>query len=160
MSQQDSNSTAAPAQSVQKNDTTPKIHIPILAGLGAAVLGLGVWILLCQKFQVLWMAPAIAYGIANAVKYTSKSKKPLFGLYSVLLSVIVAIIGNLTTAIMIMSKTGTPALQLASELNVDKALLYLSILSKDPINLLFYAATIVLGFWFAFKHQPTVMSVD
>lgn len=159
MSQQPENSAVQPP-SPQKNSTPPKIHVPLLAGLGAAVVGLIIWILLCQKFQALWMAPAIAYGIANAIKFTAKSKKPAFGLYSVLLSIFVAISGNLATAIYIMSKTGTPALQLASELNLDKALLYLSIMSKDPLNLLFYAATLFVGFWFAFKHQPTVMSVD
>jgi hypothetical protein len=123
----------------------------ITAGILAAAIGATLWILIAQKYQLTWMSAAVAFGIASAIRYAGKAKDFRFGIVGAFLSIIVALIGNLATAIFIVSKRGKTPSELLSQLDVSTAITFLKALS-GPMGIVFYIAVIYIGFWFSFKH--------
>lgn len=127
--------------------------IGIIAGIGATVAGTALWIFIARKYQLTWMPAVLAFGIASAIKYAGKAKKYWYGIIGAILSLITAVIGNLATAVFIVSKRGKSPIEIISELDIATSFTFLKALNGS-IGLFFYAATIYIGFWFSFQHTP------
>ena len=125
----------------------------ILAGVGAMLAGTVLWILVAQKYQVSWMSIVVAFGIASATKYAGKVTVWWPGAINAILALIAAIIGNLATAVYIVSKRGKTPGEIMAGMDVGTAVTFLKALS-GPVGIVFYALAIYVGFWFSFTHIP------
>lgn len=130
------------------------------AGILAATAGCALWIFIAQKYQLLWMSAAVAFGIASAIRYAGNTNHFVYGIYGAFLSAVVALAGNLATAIFIVSKRGKTPAEILSELDVGTAVTFLNALLNPPMGPIFYAAAIFLGFWFSFKHPVKSAEVE
>ena len=127
--------------------------IGIVAGFGAMLGGSALWIAVAQKYQITWMSIVVAFGIASAVKYAGKVTLWWPGVVSALFALIAAIVGNLATAVFIVSKRGKTPGEIISGMDIGTAITFLKALS-GPMGILMYLITLYVGFWFAFKHEP------
>jgi hypothetical protein len=132
---------------------TQNVPLGIGAGVGVAIVGTGLWIVIAQKYQITWMSVVIAFGIASAMKYAGKFKVMWPGIISAFLSIIAAVIGNLATAIVIVSKRGSTPGEIIAQLDIATAISFLKAIG-GPMGIIFYLVVLYVGFWFAFKHEP------
>lgn len=127
--------------------------IAVVSGIGAMAAGTALWILIAQRYQISGLSLAVAFGIASAIKYSGKTVDFRYGIAGGILSLIAAIAGNLATTIFILSKRGKTPMEILLQLDPATALSLLKALS-GPMGVLFYIATVGIGFWFAFRHIP------
>lgn len=132
-----------------------KVSIGILAGIGAMLAGTILWVLIAQKYKVSWMSIVVAFGIASATKYAGKVTVWWPGVINAVLALVAAVIGNLATAIYIVSKRGKTPGEILAGMDIGTAITFLKALS-GPIGIVFYALAIYVGFWFSFTHIPKI----
>jgi hypothetical protein len=154
----DSESTAQKSKRSASSGTN--LPLGFAAGVGAMIVGTLLWIVVARKFQAPWLSFTIAFGIASAVKYVGKSKDMRVGFVSAFLSLICAIIGNLMTAVFIFisKKGGTPG-EVIAQLDFGMAMAFLKAVGGS-FGILFYGATLYVGFWFSFTHVPKRLPMD
>lgn len=130
------------------------------AGIGTMIIGIALWSVVAQKFQVTWMSLVVAFGIASAMKYLGKPKDMWVGIVSAFLSLIAAISGNLATIIFMAAKNykKTP-MEILANLDPGTAVMYLSKYTGF-LGIIFYAMTAYVGFWFSFTHVPKRLPMD
>ncbi|MBN1761250.1 MAG: hypothetical protein JW863_23195 [Chitinispirillaceae bacterium] len=127
--------------------------IGIAAGFGGMLAGTALWIAIAQKYQVSWMSIVVAFGIASAARYAGKLTIWWPGIICGVFSLLSALIGNLATAIFIVSKRGKTPGEILSALDLGTAVTFLKALS-GPMGVIFYLLAIYVGFWFSYKHLP------
>ncbi len=134
---------------VQKPPRPENALLGISAGAGMMVIGTVLWVLLSPKYQMPGMAIVIALGIACAIRYIGNTAKPWYGIVAAGLTLVASVIGNLATAIFLMSRIGKkPPLEILTQLDFGTAISLLKAIG----NPLFYLAALFVGYWFAFKH--------
>ncbi|MCX7725970.1 MAG: hypothetical protein N2053_03875 [Chitinispirillaceae bacterium] len=146
------------AEVIQKNDTTkknknptPNPTIAILCGIGATIGCCLIWIFVAQKFKINGLSLLFALAIASAIKYGGKANKYWYGIIGATLSVITALIGNLATAIFIMSQRGKTPLEILKAMDISTAILFIKAIN-GYVGIIFYIGAIIIGFWFSFYH--------
>ena len=145
--------TADSPESSKSAPTQQNLTIGVLAGVGAMLAGTLLWILIARKYQVSWMSIVVAFGIASATKYAGKVTVWWPGAINGLLALVAALIGNLATAIYIVSKRGKTPGEILAGMDVGTAITFLKALS-GPMGIVFYALAIYVGFWFSFTRIP------
>jgi len=124
----------------------------IIAGVASSIVITFIWIVIAHKLKVSWMSLAAAFGIAFSIQFAGKTVDLWYGIVGGTLSLLAALTGHMSTAILLLSKYKEISVaQVLSELTFSKFFTYFSALMQ-PLDFLMYAGAVFAGFWFSFKH--------
>lgn len=127
--------------------------VPIIAGFGVSIFLLIPWFFISLKIHITWLPVIISLAIATTIKFTSQSTNFLYGIYSLLLSLCIAVIGNVFTIIVLYSKYSNQNLsKILLQLNFSFITSLLKTYTR-PIDLFMYVGVIFGGFWFSYFHK-------
>lgn len=129
------------------------LHMGIVAGLIAAVIGAAAWaaVTVITDFQIGWMAVGIGFLVGYAVRITGKGIGKSFGYIGAILALSSCLAGNLLSICAIVSKQeAIPFFHLLTRLN-PQIILEIMKTTFSPIDLLFYGIAVYTGYRFSFK---------
>jgi hypothetical protein len=122
----------------------------IAAGVGVSIVACVIWILLSHMTKLTGIGIVIAFGIASAIKYVGRPSEMWYGIAGASLSLLVALIGNLSTAVFLYTQHyHKTAVEILSQGHFTYAFRLLYAIS-GPLDYLMYIAMIVIGYHFAF----------
>ena len=123
-----------------------------LAGIGAAIVGAGIWaaITALTSFQIGWMAIGVGFLVGFAVRLVGKGTEPVFGVVGALLALVGCALGNLLTyAWFIAADQGIPYGEFLSSMNVT-LMADIMVATFAAMDLLFYGIAAYCGFRYSF----------
>lgn len=151
--QTESLDTASPSGAGSHHRTA----FPAILGIGSGALitaiGICIWVIAGQEYQMTWMAAVIALGASFSIRVIAKADHYQFGFFGAFYALVASLAGNLFTAVYIVSQRGGKStLEIFRHLDIPTAFSWLSALTR-PIDLFMYTATVFIGFWFSFSHS-------
>ena len=128
----------------------------LITAFFVSILLLFLWTLVTLKYHGTWIPVVIALIIAMLIKKIGNSRSPFYGVFSALLSLCIAIIGNFFGIIVQYAKySSKPIAEILFHLDVSLIIALLKSYTR-PIDLLMYAGVMYGGFWFAYFHKPVI----
>jgi hypothetical protein len=124
-----------------------------LAGIGAAVICLAIWIIIMKLtgYKVGWMAFAEGFGIGYAMQYFGKGVSPQFGIVGGAIALIAWLLGNFFTAAIIFSRLKNISLMtLMSRIDFSMVTVFLKAVI-GPVDFLLCAAAVYTAYYIGFK---------
>lgn len=132
------------------------MSLALLAGLGAAILGAGVWAMITALtgYQIGFMAVGVGFLVGSAVRRFGKGIDVSFGIVGAALALFGCLLGNLLAAcIAVCRQEQIGFLYLLLRL-APAAVADLMKIAFSPMDVLFYGIAIYEGFKFSLRRIP------
>jgi hypothetical protein len=120
----------------------------LVAGLGAALIGAGLWmaVTVTTGYQIGWMAVGIGVLVGLAVRYGGKGIDSSFGVVGAVLALFGCLLGNLLAMCQLIANFHeVPLMEVLGQLTPQGAVTIL-VETFTPIDLLFYGIAVYEGF--------------
>ncbi len=133
------------------------ISVALLAGLGAAILGAGVWAMITALtgYKIGFMAVGVGFLVGSAIRRFGKGIDPSFGMVGAALALLGCLLGNLLAGcIAVCRQEGIGFLYLLFSLTPG-AVGDLMKITFSPMDILFYGIAIYEGYKFSIRRIPT-----
>lgn len=125
----------------------------VLAGVGASLLGAGLWaaVTVATGYQLGLMAVALGFGVGLAVRAAGKGITTPFGVAGAALALAGCALGNLLAVVaLVASGEGVPFFEALARLDLDLAR-RLVVAGFRPMDLLFYGVAVYEGYRLSFR---------
>ena len=137
----------------QRLESEQNLLLAAAGGLGASVLGAGVWagVTVVSGYQIGFIAIGIGFLVGFAVRSLGKGITSTFGVLGAALSLLGCALGNLLAVTALVAREqGVAFLDAVSELS-PSLIQELMVAFFGPMDLLFYAIALYYGYKLAFR---------
>jgi hypothetical protein len=137
----------------QRLESEQNLPLAFVGGLGASILGAGVWagITVVSGYQIGFMAIGIGFLVGFVVRSLGNGITSTFGVLGAVLSLIGCALGNLLAVTALVAREqGVAFVDALSQLNPG-LIQELMITFFGPMDLLFYAIALYYGYKLAFR---------
>jgi hypothetical protein len=124
-----------------------------LAGLGASLVGAGLWavVTVMTGYQIGWMAVGIGFAVGFAMRLAGKGIDTIYGVIGASLAFLGCAVGNLFAVCAMVARQESMAfMDVMSQLDVS-LIRELMVATFSPMDLLFYGIAIYEGYKLSFR---------
>lgn len=149
----DINENVAPAPVAPQTVSGGKIGLAIGAGLGAALVGAGIWaaVTVATNYELGIMAVAVGFIVGKAIMAVAPSRSAMLGIVGALCSLVGCALGNLFSAVGFFAQANTISyFDALGHLDGDLVVRLMTATFR-PMDLIFYGIGIYEGYRFSFR---------